>query len=138
MGPINLQPGPAKLRAFGLTMVACSGMLGAAFFLGFPVPECRAAAYAIWIGGCAAAIPALAGSRVAVPFHVAWMSAALVIGTATSTAMLVLVYYSMFAPIGFAMRLSGRDRLGIRKSKSGTYWSDIDHHTETARYERQF
>ncbi len=135
---IDWNPGPAKLRSFGLAMIAGFGLLGAAFFFGFPAGESRVAACVLWAAGGSAGILGLTGTKAARPPYFAWMSVALVTGTITGTVTLTLLYYTLITGTGLVMRIAGRDRLGLRKAKSGTYWSEIRHFTDPARYERQF
>ncbi len=58
----------------------------------------------------------------AIPFHVAWMKFAAVLGYINSRIILSLMYYGVMAPIGVILRLTGRDPLHRRRGASGSYW----------------
>jgi hypothetical protein len=55
-----------------------------------------------------------------------------------STVLLILVYYLVLTPIGLALRLAGRDRMGRRfDSDRTTYWVKRNE-SDPSRYFRQF
>ena len=60
--------------------------------------------------------------RWAVPFHIAWMKFAAVLGYVNSRIILSMMYYGVMAPIGVIMRLAGRDPLHRRRPASDSYW----------------
>lgn len=71
---------------------------------------------------------ALAAAGLFVPaasslFHTAWMRLAAVLGYVNSRVLLGLMYYGVFTPYGLVSRLAGRDPLGRRKPKGGSYWT---------------
>jgi Saxitoxin biosynthesis operon protein SxtJ len=55
-------------------------------------------------------------------FHTAWMSLASALGYVNSRVLLTLVYYLVFTPYGFVMRLAGRDPLRRRGKTQESYW----------------
>lgn len=135
---IDWHPRPADLRKFGLSMIVGFGLLGGAFFAGWPVEAHRALAVGLWIGGGAAGLAGLSGTAVALPFYWVWMSLAFVMGNIMSRVILTLFYYTFFTPFGIVMRLTGRDKLGLRKCDVDSYWSDVEQPSDKERYERQF
>jgi hypothetical protein len=60
--------------------------------------------------------------RLALPFHVAWMKFAGVLGYINSRIILSVMYYGVLAPIGAVLRLLGRDPLNRRRAPSESYW----------------
>jgi len=64
----------------------------------------------------------LAAPRWAVPFHNAWMRLAAILGWINSRILLGLMYYVVFTPLGFVLRLAGRDPLRRRGPATGSYW----------------
>jgi Mg/Co/Ni transporter MgtE len=55
----------------------------------------------------------------------AWMAVALVMGTVMTTILLTAVFYLVVSPIGFLMRLAGRDPMNRRPdSRVASYWID--------------
>ncbi len=55
-------------------------------------------------------------------FHRFWMGVAGVLGYINSRIILSLLYYGVFAPVGLARRLMGRDPLQRRGSAKSSYW----------------
>ncbi|MBI3695661.1 MAG: hypothetical protein HY238_12590 [Acidobacteria bacterium] len=60
--------------------------------------------------------------RWAIPFHVAWMKFAAVLGYINSRIILSVMYYGVMTPIGVIMRLGGRDPLKRRHRASDSCW----------------
>ena len=82
-------------------------------------------------------IAGLTGTAIAHPFYFAWMGVAFVIGNIMSRVIMVLVYFLVVTPIGLLMRMTGRDRLRLKKTKEDTYWTDAPHCNKDS-YHRQF
>ena len=134
---INWKPSPKELRKFGLTMIVGFALIGLGFqFL--PSPPRMAAAWTCYAFGAAAGLLGLTGARAALPVYLLWMGVAFVMGNLIGRVLLALVYYGLFTPMGLVMRLAGRDRLQLRRTRGGTYWRGITQPSDPARYERQF
>jgi len=71
------------------------------------------------------------------PIWVAWSVVAFPIGWVVSTVFLAVLFYAVFAPIGFVFRLTGRDVLGLRRAEVGTYWKPRPAAREKRQYFRQ-
>ncbi len=133
---INWNPDQRQLRLFLLGLVLL-GLLMAALLLYKGTSPAVAAAI---VGG--ALLLAVAG--LVVPplgrlVYVVWMAVALPIGWTVSHLVLVTVYYSVFTPIGLAMRLAGRDPLHRRFDRAArTYWWPYRQTEDVSRYFRQF
>ena len=57
------------------------------------------------------------------PVYKGWMTFAFILGFITSHIILAVVYYLAFTPIGFAMKIAGKKKLGINSDKPAeTYW----------------
>ncbi|MEP6847797.1 MAG: hypothetical protein ABI999_03000 [Acidobacteriota bacterium] len=80
----------------------------------------------------------LTGTKVAMPFYLAWLGIAFVIGNVMSRVIITLIYFAVITPLGFLSSLAGRDRLQLKKRETDTYWSDISLPKEIEKYERQF
>jgi hypothetical protein len=81
----------------------------------------------------------LARPRMIRPIFVGWMVAAFPIGWVVSAVLLGLVYYGLFAPVGAAFRLSGRDAMGLRRRDDLlSYWTERPGDPPLRRYFRQF
>lgn len=73
------------------------------------------------------------------PLFVGWMLAAFPIGWVMSHVLLAFVYYGVVTPIGFALWLSGRDPLRLkRQPKAGTFWVVRPEPPKPSRYFQQF
>ena len=73
------------------------------------------------------------------PIFVGWMYAAFPVGWMVSHALLAVVFYLLFTPLGLVFRAIGRDPLTIRRSGTAqTYWRERPAVTDVARYFRQF
>ena len=64
----------------------------------------------------------LVAPRFAQPFHRAWMKLAAFLGYVNSRLLLGLLYYGVFTPLGWLLRLSGRDPLNRRRPAGDSYW----------------
>ena len=56
------------------------------------------------------------------PLNKLWMRLGLLLGAIVSPVVLGVLYFFLFAPIAFMMRLFGRDELRIKKRDSKSYW----------------
>jgi hypothetical protein len=69
----------------------------------------------------------------------AWMYLTYPIGFTISLIMMVIIYFGLFTPIGFVMRLWGRDSLARRIDKEcSTYWTEMRPADKLTSYFRQF
>jgi len=66
-----------------------------------------------------------------------WMVVAFPIGWTVSRAILALLYFIVFTPVGFAMRMIGRDALGLRRPRRQSYWVERPAVVEVKEYLRQ-
>ena len=60
--------------------------------------------------------------RWARPFHAAWMRFAHALGYVNSRIILSIMFYGVMTPVGFFLRLAGRDPLRRRRAASDSYW----------------
>jgi hypothetical protein len=73
------------------------------------------------------------------PIYVGWMVLAFPIGWTVSQAILAVMYYGLFTPIGLLFRLIGRDPLHrARRPELETYWSPKPTPASPRRYFQQF
>ncbi|MFT4603415.1 MAG: hypothetical protein ACI9W4_000129 [Rhodothermales bacterium] len=65
----------------------------------------------------------LGAPRVLAPIYPLWMALALVLGTVMTTVLLTLVFYLVVSPIGFLMRMAGKDPMNKKPDATlATYW----------------
>ena len=71
------------------------------------------------------------------PVQKIWMTLALLIGWLVTRVILCALFYLVVTPLGFIIRLSGRDLLGLKIENHTTYW--LDHAPrDKSSYENQF
>jgi CHASE2 domain-containing sensor protein len=131
---VDKEPTRLELRLFGLLFALFCGFLGGLLRWR---SDARTAALVVWGIGLACmllyyAVPAI--QRIA--FR-AWIRVTFPIGWTVSHAVLAIVYYAIFTPIGLLMRLSGRDTLQRRRGAQ-RYWVARRPADVRARYFKQF
>lgn len=102
-------------RSFGWTFTVVFALLGLAFYP--------------WLFALAAATAAVTLTRAhwLAPAKRGWMRFGALLHRVVSPVVLGLIFYGMFAPIGIAMRIAGRDAL--RRSfepRAPSYWIERD------------
>jgi len=82
----------------------------------------------IWLGlACVSLALALAAPRLLAPFNRVWTRFGLLLHHIVSPVMLAVLFYGCVAPIGFLMRLSGKDPLRRRyEPDADSYWINRD------------
>jgi hypothetical protein len=79
----------------------------------------------------------LTGTRAALPFYWAWMAIAFALGGIMSRVLFGLFFYGLLTPLALLMRLTGRDRLHLRRCVTDSHWHNVPAVRDLARYERQ-
>lgn len=137
---INWHPKKPELRKFGIVMLIGFGLIGSAFMLwpwSWPLTRSTNTALACWVFGGLAGILGLSGTRACLLVYLPWMAVAFVVGSVVGRVVVLTMFYVLITPMGLLMRLSGRDRLRLKKPQGATYW--VDYSTDDAvDYERQF
>ncbi|MBI5641811.1 MAG: hypothetical protein HZA17_15465 [Nitrospirae bacterium] len=74
------------------------------------------------------------------PVFKIWMKLAGWIGWLNTRILLVLIYYCIFSPVAFFLKITGKDLLKKKLAKdAATYWDDKkQEEPDMARYEKQF
>ncbi len=74
------------------------------------------------------------------PFYFIWMRLAFVLSWINTRLILIIMFYLVFAPIGFVIRLVGKDLLERKIEKNSiSYWQRKDKsNSGKINYERQF
>ncbi len=128
-------PSPAELRKFGLTVGGALLVLGAlSRWRGHSV-----APMVLWAIGVSLVVPGLVFPRVLGPVQRAWMAFAHVLGEVNTRIILGVVFFVVFAPIGFVLRLV-RDPLdrSWRERRASDWVKRTPEPVALERYERQF
>jgi hypothetical protein len=112
---------PAKAssnRSFGLVFAAFFSLLAAlSWWHG-------TARWPYWLSlACLVLVLALVAPQLLSLFNRAWAKFGLLLHRIVSPLFLVLLFYGCVVPVGFLMRLSGKDPLKLRyEPNSGSYW----------------
>jgi hypothetical protein len=134
---INWQPSRRELRQFaGIWFPACFALVG---FWAFRKTGALPLAGAIWGAGAAASLVAFFVPAVARWLWIVWMCAAFPIGWTVSHVLMGVIYYLVVTPIGWLLRLAGRDSMGRKFDRAAaTYWAPHRPPETTDSYFRQF
>jgi Saxitoxin biosynthesis operon protein SxtJ len=136
MVPINRNPSARDLRSFArIWFPLFVAFLGA--MLWWRANQ-AVAAYVVWGIGALVAAASLASQAVARRVFVGLMIVTYPIGLVVSTIALVLLFYLVFTPLGWAMRLAGRDPLRLRTRAERSEWHPVQQSDDPERAFRQF
>lgn len=72
------------------------------------------------------------------PLNRLWTRIGLLLSTVVSPFVLGLLFYATIFPIGFLMRLAGKDPLGLRRTSADSYWISRDHSVSASDMKQQF
>jgi hypothetical protein len=133
---INLQPSDRDLRWFGLIVLLFCGFIAATIW--WVSGETAVAIVLAAVGGV------LCGLYYAVKplrrtLYLRWMRAVFPLGWAMSHALIGLVYFAVVTPVGWILRLAGKDpmkRTLLRNAPS--YWVERQSRPDPARYFNQY
>ena len=131
----KLKTGVRELRKFGLMVGGVFVAIGLLFLLR------HKSSYPIFLGVGSTLIGFGAIWPCALKYiYIAWMALAFMLGFVTSNVILMLFFFLLVTPIGFLVRLLGKDFLARKWDKqAGSYWIACAKETKTAAtYERQF
>ena len=131
---INWRPDAKELRKFGITVLIGFAIIGLIVFFTAKTPT---SAYWLWGIGAVFGLAGITGTVVAVPFYFAWMGIAFVMGNIMSRLIMFIIFFGVVTPLGFIMRLTGRDRLRLKKTTADSYWLDVPS-VDRDSYQRQF
>lgn len=132
----NREPSAPELRWFGLLLAVFLCLIGllAWWRSGSTVTRNVLVGIGLVMAAVYYAVPQLRRT-----IFLVWMAAVYPIGWTVSHLMLAATFYLVLTPIGWAMRLAGRDPMQRRFDRESTsYWVEHDPSTNSARYFRQF
>tara|TARA_R110002124_G_scaffold286851_1_gene468928 strand:- start:4600 stop:5001 length:402 start_codon:yes stop_codon:yes gene_type:complete len=85
------------------------------------------------------ALIAFTKSEMLLPFNRLWMRFGLLIGMIVSPIVLGAIFFVIFTPLGFVMRLFGRDELRLKAKSAVTFWKTRDPvESSAASFKNQF
>ena len=135
MGRRNVSESTQSRRTGMILIALLAGIAGLALWREHPQ---RAA---IWAGASVAtAVLVFAAPRAWLAVWRIWLKVALVISSVITVVILGVCYFVIFTPVGLAMRLAGRDALGVDwGKKKDSYWVAREPIEATVdRYRKQF
>lgn len=129
-------PSRKEIRQFGWILLAAAVLGGGGLWRAHkPFP----AEVLAWAAG-AAGFLALLCPPAAAPLYRVWMAVGRAMGFVTSRVALVLIYYAVLTPVGWILRLQGRDPLNLKKApgRDGGYWRDLPPVEDKSYYDHLF
>ena len=136
MLPINRHPSAKDLRSFArIWFPLFVAFLGGMIWWRANQPT---AAMAVWGIGAAVEVAVLASQAMARQVFVGLMIVTYPIGLVVSTVALAILFYGLFTPLGWAMRLGGRDPLRLRTRADRSEWHEVQQNDDPAQMFRQF
>jgi saxitoxin biosynthesis operon SxtJ-like protein len=136
MLPINRNPGARELRTFARIwfplFVAAAGVM-TWWRGGSPMT-----AVIVWVVGALLAALILASAEAARILFVGLMTVSYPIGLVVSTVTLGIMFYLVFTPLGFLMRLWGRDPLRLGQRGASSHWTSYEQSDDLERSFRQY
>jgi len=93
-----------------------------------------------WFGASAFfAFCAIAAPMVLLPLYRLWVKFAAAMAWLNTKLLLALIFYLVITPIGFVMRIAGKDILDEKIYRgASSYWKQKEAHNDPSRYEKQF
>jgi len=125
-----------QLAWFGLVPVVFFGILGAVLRYQF---DAASTALALWAVGITTSVAYYGIPALRRPFHDLWMRCVSPIGWAIWQTSMVIMFFLVITPIGFLMRLLGRDPLERQfDDRASTYWVKLPAADELESYFKQY
>ncbi|MGV3663736.1 MAG: SxtJ family membrane protein [Prosthecobacter sp.] len=128
---IDWKPSTLSLRKFGRSML----IFGLIFAAWFWLRKAPAAAWTFAGLGVYCFLTSQVVPAAARPVYVLWMGIAWLLGMIITPVIMGALYYLVITPIGLVLRLTGHDRLRLKKPAGTSYWVDCK---ASPSYERQF
>ena len=131
----NIKSTKSELRKFGITMGIILGFFGMLFLW-----RKRACYSYFFVFSATFLFFGLLLPDLLKLIHKIWMSFSIVMGWVMTRVILCILFYLVISPIGFLMRLSGKDFLNLKFNKDiDSYWIPRKKvKFEKSDYERQF
>jgi hypothetical protein len=133
---IDRNPPAEQLRSFGMLLAIFVALFGALVWWRTGRLETGTT---IWIAGALLTAIYWLVPAIRRPIFVGWMYAAFPIGWTVSHLLMAAIYYGVITPIGWIMRVTGRDPLFRSFDRSAqTYWVPHARFGDISRYFRQY
>lgn len=130
----NIKSGRKQLQEFGITIGMVLALIGAYFFW-----RGRPAFYWLLISAAIFFFLGLIWPAALKPLQKIWMSLAVVMGFFMTRLILLILFYLIITPIGFFLKVRGKDLLGLKFDKNApSYWLPKKGNPDRTSYEKQF
>lgn len=131
----KIKTGKKELKNFSITMFVALGVIGTILFFknkGIYVWFYLSSAVFLLLG--------MSAAELLKPIYLFWMRLAFVLSWINTRLILLIIFYLIFTPMGFLIRLFKGDLLGRKiNAQSDTYWIKKEKDDfNPANYERQF
>ena len=134
---VNWNPNRKDLRIFAALLILFSALISYIAWWKTGTSQTAWTVFAIGatIGAVGVVVPVLIR-----PIYFVWMAAAFPIGWVMSHVILAIVFYFVFTPVGWLMKLFGKDPMlrDLERDDSGTYWIRRTPEQGTERYFKQY
>ena len=77
-------------------------------------------------------------AEILMPLNKLWMMLGMLIGMVVSPIVLGIIFFGMFTPISFLLKVSGRDELRLKLTKKQSYWVSRNDQIRSGSFKRQF
>jgi len=121
-------------RKFGFFFAAIFVITSAYFWLN----ESATIAYTFAALATTFLIVTLVKADVLFPLNQLWMRFGLLLGVIVSPIVLGLIFFLLFTPIAFLMRLRGRDELRLKIKERSSHWIKRETPLQTDSFKQQF
>ncbi len=131
----NIKEDKTTLRKFGLTVGTVLLLVGIVLYL-----TGKSSSVVFGGAGVLLILFGLILPNILKPLNKIWMTLAVILGWFMSRLILFILFYIVITPIGFFLRIAGKDFLNLRTDKnSDSYWEKREKRVkEKIDYERQF
>ena len=77
-------------------------------------------------------------AKILLPLNKLWMRFGLLLGMIVSPIILGVIFFGLFSPIAFVMRINGRDELRLKFSKKPSHWISSSEPIKPESFKLQF
>ena len=95
-------------------------------------------AYIFAIASLIFLVVTVAKADILLPLNKLWMRFGILLGMIVSPIVLGVIFFGLFTPIAFFMRLSGRDELRLKLSKKASHWISRSEPLKSDSFKNQF
>ena len=105
-------------RNFGFFFTFVFGLAGAYFY----TTDSISWAYSLSLASVIFLVVTVVKADILLPLNKLWIRFGLLLGMIVNPIVLGIIYFGLFTPVAFGMRLSGRDELSLKFNKKSSHW----------------